>query len=125
MSKVPKIADSEWLVMKVFWSQGGLTADEVVAALKGKTKWNPLTTKTLITRLLKKGALKFKKEGRKYRYFPAIEQKLCIRHERRSFIHRVYGGTSQPMLAALIEDAKLSREEIAELKRMLDKKEKE
>ncbi|MFC1766202.1 BlaI/MecI/CopY family transcriptional regulator [Planctomycetota bacterium] len=125
MAKVPKISESEWLVMQVFWSQGGLTADEVVAALKGQTKWNPLTTKTLITRLLKKGALKFKKEGRKYRYFPAVKQELCIRQERRSFVHRVYGGTAQPMLAAFIEDAKLSSDDIAELKRMLDKKAKE
>ncbi len=117
MKNLPKISDSEWLVMQVFWSQGGLTGDEVAEKLKDKTRWSPLTTKTLINRLLKKHALRFEEEGRKYRYFPAVSQEKCVRQERRSFVQRVYGGTVRPMLAAFIEDAKLSPEDIEELKR--------
>ena len=125
MKNLPRISDSEWLVMQVFWSQGGLTGDEVVEQLKGKTKWNPLTTKTLITRLLRKQALRFEEEGRKYRYFPAVSREKCVRQERRSFVQRVYGGTVRPMLAAFIEDAELSHEDIEELKRILDQKRRE
>ena len=125
MKNLPKISDSEWLVMQVFWSQGGLTGDEVAEKLKDKTRWSPLTTKTLITRLLRKQALRFEEEGRKYRYFPAVSQEKCVRQERRSFVQRVYGGTVRPMLAAFIEDAKLSPEDIEELKRILDQKRRE
>jgi len=123
MKKLPKISESEWLVMRVLWSNGSLTANEVVKELTGKTKWKPKTIKTLITRLMKKGAVKFEKEGRKYRYYPAVSQAECVRMERRSFVRRVYGGTTRPMLAAFLEDAKLSAEDISELRKILEQKE--
>ena len=122
MKGLPRISDAEWLVMQAFWSEGRLTADEVVEKLAGKVHWNARTIRTLINRLLTKKALKFEKEGRKYRYFPAVSEEQCVRQERRSFVQRVYGGTVTPMLAAFIEEAKLSREDIEELKRMLDEK---
>lgn len=109
--------------MQVVWSaSSGLTADEVIEALRGKVTWNARTVRTLINRLLQKKALKYEKEGRRYRYFPAVKREECIRQERRSFIQRVYGGTVAPMLAAFIDDAKLSPEDVKELKRMLDRK---
>lgn len=108
--------------MQVFWSRGGCTAEDVVVALADQVDWNARTIRTLINRLLKKKALRFEKEGRRYRYFPAVSQEQCTRQERRSFVRRVYGGTVTPMLAAFIEDAKLSPGDIEELKRMLDEK---
>ena len=123
MKTLPKISESEWLVMRVLWSNGSLTANEVVKELSGKTKWKPKTIKTLITRLMKKGAVKFEKEGRKYRYYPAVSQAECVRMERHSFVRRVYGGTTRPMLAAFLEDAKLSAEDISELRKILEQKE--
>ena len=125
MEKMPKISDSEWLVMQVLWSKGPLTADGVVKELARKTKWKPKTIKTLINRLVKKGAVKFKKEGRKYRYFPAVSKAKCVRRERRSFVRRVYGGATRPMLAAFLEDSELSKEDITELKKILGQKGKE
>jgi BlaI family penicillinase repressor len=122
MKGLPKISDAEWSVMTVLWSKPGLTADQVVTALKGKVTWNARTVRTLIGRLLRKKALTFEKEGRKYRYLPIVNREQCARQERRSFVQRVYGGTVTPMLAAFIEDAQLSPEEINDLKRMLDDK---
>lgn len=123
MKGLPRISDAEWLVMQAFWSEGRLTADEVVEKLAGKVRWNARTIRTLINRLLTKKALKFEKEGRKYRYFPTVSEEQCIRQERCSFVERVYGGTVTPMLAAFIEEARLSHEDVEELKRMLDEKE--
>jgi BlaI family penicillinase repressor len=125
MKKLPKISESEWLVMQVLWSKSSLTANEVVEKLAGKTKWKPKTVKTLINRLVKKGAVKFKKEGRKYRYNARISKAECVRMERSSFVRRVYGGTSRPMLASFLEDAELSAVDIAELKKILEQKEEE
>ena len=122
MKKLPKISESEWLVMRVLWSKSPLTANEVVEKLAGKTKWKPKTVKTLINRLLKKGAVKFQKEGRKYRYYSAVSEAECVGTQSRSFIQRVYGGAARPMLAAFLEDAELSAEDIAELKKILEQK---
>ncbi|MEN6336465.1 MAG: BlaI/MecI/CopY family transcriptional regulator [Phycisphaerales bacterium] len=120
--RLPRISDAEWMVMQVLWTEPGLTADEVIDRLRGKAAWSARTIRTLINRLLRKKALGYEKEGRKYRYRPAVSQEQCVREERRSFIQRVYGGTVTPMLAAFIEEARLSPEEIEELKRMLDRK---
>lgn len=125
MKKLPKISESEWLVMRVLWSNGALTANEIVKELTGQTKWKPKTIKTLITRLMKKEAIEFKKEGRKYRYYAAVSEAKCVGAQRRSFVRRVYGGTMKPMLTAFLEDAELSAEDIAELKRILEQKGKE
>ena len=122
MKNLPKISDSEWQVMCVLWSKGAMTATEVVEELDGRTKWKPKTVKTLIDRLVKKGAVKFEKEGRRHRYYPAVGRAECIATERQSFIRRVYGGITKPMLAAFLEDAELSAEDIYELKEILEEK---
>ncbi len=122
MTTLPRISDAEWLVMKVLWSTPGQTAEGVVEALQGNVTWNARTIRTLINRLLRKQALKYEKEGRKYRYFPAVNQAHCIRQETRSFLRRVYGGTLAPMLAAFLDDAELSPEDLQELKHILDRK---
>ncbi|MHC4726105.1 MAG: BlaI/MecI/CopY family transcriptional regulator [Planctomycetota bacterium] len=122
MKKLPKISESEWLVMRVLWKTSPLTANEIVKELTGNTKWKPKTIKTLITRLTKKGAVTFEKEGRLYKYQPAVSKDECVRMERRSFVRRVYGGINKPMVASFLEDAELSVDDIAELKKILDQK---
>ena len=89
MKKLPKISESEWLVMRVLWSKSPQAANEVFEQLDGKTKWKPKTVKTLIDRLVKKGALKFEKDGRRYRYYPVVSEAQCVATERRSFVRRV------------------------------------
>ena len=122
MKTTPQISEAERVVMQVLWSEGPLTANEIIAKLKGRVKWNPRTIRTLINRLLNKHALDFDKEGKEYRYVPTVTEKQCIKRERLSFLKKVYGGATKPMIAAFIEDAKLSKDDVAELKAMLEQK---
>jgi len=122
MKKLPKISESEWLVMRVLWSKSPLSAQDIFEQLDSTTKWKPKTIKTLIDRLVKKGAVKYEKDGRRYLYYPAVGREECVTTERKSFIKRVYGGITKPMLAAFLEDAELSGEDIAELKDILEQK---
>jgi len=119
MKGLPRISESEWQVMRVLWSQAPATANVVVAALADSTTWKPKTIKTLINRLVKKGALGFEKQGRAYLYHPLVDEADCVRAESRSFLSRVYGGALLPMLAHFIEEENLSPEEIEELRRIL------
>jgi BlaI family transcriptional regulator, penicillinase repressor len=119
---LPKIADSEWRIMKLLWKKAPQTAEAMIGCLKDSTRWNPRTVKTLLNRLVKKSAISFTKNGRSYLYFPLVDEKECVRAESRSFIDRVYGGGLKPMLAAFIEEESLSKNEIEELKRILEKK---
>ena len=122
MKKIPKISMSEWQVMTVLWARSPLTANNIVKALSKKTLWKPKTIKTLISRLLAKKAVGFEKKGRQYHYFPLFSQAECVRAETKSFLARVYGGGLKPMLAAFLENQKLSQQEIEELKQILDAK---
>jgi BlaI family penicillinase repressor len=122
MGNVPRISDAEWQVMKVLWGKAPLTANEVVESLEPSTGWNPRTIKTLLNRLVKKGALGFREEGRRYLYLPLASEADCVRAERRSFLQRVYGGSLKPMLAQFLEEESLSAEELAELRRLLDER---
>jgi BlaI family penicillinase repressor len=120
--ELPKIADSEWRVMQVLWERGPQTANDVVKALSGEVKWKPRTIKTLISRLVKKGAIKVTAEGRRYRYSAAVNESACIRSETKTFVRRVYKGAMTPVLAAFLEDTDLSAREIEELQEILDQK---
>ncbi len=122
MARTPKISQSEWLVMKVLWERSPRTANEIVDELSPETRWAPKTVKTLIARLVGKKAVSYKKNGREYHYFPTVDEAACVRAESKSFLKRVYGGALMPMIAHMIEEDALSGEEIAQLKRILDRK---
>src|SRR5215211_4584007 len=125
MAKAINISDAEWEVMRVLWAAGGpRSAGEVVDAAAGPNGWSPRTVKTLLNRLVRKGALEFEARGKAYWYAPAVPQADCVRSEARSFLARVFGGDSAAMLVHFVRHTKLSRAEIAELKRILDGKEK-
>ncbi len=123
MGKLPKISDAEWEVMKVLWERAPQSANEIVEALAAR-QWSPATVRTLITRLVQKGALSFEKAGREYLYLPVVTREEGIRQERRSFLRRVYDGAVEPMLAGLLDEEDLSAEELEALHRLLDEKRK-
>ena len=122
--QLPRIADSEWRVMQVLWERGPQTANDVVDALSRQVNWKPRTIKTLISRLVKKGAVKVTEEGYRYRYSAAVDESACVRSETKSFVRRVYQGAMKPALAAFLEDADLSPEEIDDLQKILHQKRK-
>ena len=117
-----KISDAEWQVMKVLWSKSPVTANEIVDKLTAETTWKPKTIRTLINRLTGKNAVGFDKSGRQYMYYPLLSEEECVRQETKSFLSRVSTGTLKPMLAAFLEDENLSKDEIEELKKILDEK---
>ncbi|AOY77816.1 BlaI/MecI/CopY family transcriptional regulator [Clostridium formicaceticum] len=122
MKTVPRIPEAEWEVMKIIWAHSPITANDVIEKLEGVVTWKPKTVKTLLGRLVKKKVISFYKEGRTYIYFPLVMEKECIKAETQSFLQRVYGGGLQVMLANFLENHDLTKEEIQELKEILDKK---
>jgi BlaI family penicillinase repressor len=117
--------------MKVIWetppsSSGGLTAGEVVQQLEASgTRWKPRTIKTLLARLVQKGAVRADPgtdaAGRSFRYRAAVSRDACVRSESRWFLSRVFDGAVAPALLHFLQSAKLSQEEIRQLKDLLDR----
>jgi BlaI family transcriptional regulator, penicillinase repressor len=123
MKPTPHISEAEWEVMKICWGKSPVTSQQVIDALAGQHTWHPKTVKTLLNRLVKKRALGFKKEGRAYLYEPLVAERDCVTAASKSFLDRIFGGSLKPMLTHFVESRNLSPEEIAELKKLLKRKE--
>jgi BlaI family penicillinase repressor len=117
------ISDAEWQVMNVVWEGQPMTAQEILNQLEGQADWAPATVKTMLHRLVKKTILTYESQGNRYVYRSRVRRSDCVRQASRSFLDRVFGGESAPLLAHFIRSSKLSAEEISELRKILDQKE--
>ncbi|AQS05844.1 CopY/TcrY family copper transport repressor [Clostridium beijerinckii] len=124
MGEIPKISEAEWEVMKIVWTDSPRTSNQIIEALENTKDWKPKTIKTLISRLVSKNALGFKEEGRKYLYYPIVNENECIRAENQTFLSKVYNGAIKNMLVSFIKESDLSKEDIDDLKRILDERNK-
>src|ERR1700694_1226350 len=114
------ISDAESLVMDVLWSAHPLSADEVVAALAKTMDWQEPTIKTLLNRLLNKRAIAAERDGRRYLYRPLLRRADYVHAESKSLLDRLFNGRVAPLVAHFSERHKLSKKDIAELKRLIE-----
>lgn len=119
------ISESEWEVMTLVWAGAPIPAADLVENLAKKRGWAARTTRTLLERLVAKGALRYEQDGKRYLYHPAVTMADCIRQESRTFLDRVFGGKPAAMLLHLVKETPLTSDEIADLRRLLKQKEKE
>jgi len=115
-----KISQSELDVMDVLWREAPLGASEVVTRLETKKDWSARTIKTLLARLVEKGALTTEPEGRRFLYTPSISRESYVGPEARSFAKRLFGGRAAPLVAHLAAEDGLSETDIAEIEALLE-----
>ena len=115
-----QISDAESVVMDVLWKRSPLSADEVVAALSGQREWQEATVKTLLNRRLKKGAIDAGNDGRRYLYVPVLQRQAWVQGQSESLLDRLFGGRVAPLVAHFSEQRKLSRKDIADLRKLLE-----
>ena len=115
-----QISDAEAVVMDVLWKRSPLSADEVVMALSSRQDWQDATVKTLLNRLLNKGAIDAEKDGRRYLYAPVLQREAWVQGESESLLDRVFGGRVAPLVAHFSEHRKLSRKDIDDLRKLLE-----
>ena len=120
MSGNIKISEAEYEIMKVIWSSYPISTNEVVLKFKDKNQWSPRTIQTLLSRLVKKGAIGFTKRSRGFVYTPLINENDYINEESESFLNKFYNGTINSMVMNFIENDKLSHDDIEELKKILN-----
>jgi BlaI family transcriptional regulator, penicillinase repressor len=125
MSVPPKISDAEWLVMEQIWDRHPVSAGTLSRELGPSQQWTEATIKTMLGRLVKKGALNFQRDGKRYLYTPAIAREDCVRSVARGIKERIFGGQSSPMLAWFVRDTPLTDAQIEDLQKLLDAKRKQ
>jgi BlaI family penicillinase repressor len=113
------ISAAESVVMEVFWARGALSSEDVIAALESHGKWQESTVKTLLNRLLKKGALRARKDNRRYIYSPVLTRDAWLSAESHGLLDRLFGGRVAPLVSYFSEHNKLSSKDIEDLKRLI------
>ncbi len=115
-----QISEAESLVMEVLWRRQPLPAEEVIAALSATQDWQEATIKTLLNRLLKKGAVSAQKDGRRFLYTPVLAREDWMLGESQGLLERLFDGRVAPLVAHFSQQRKLSRKDIAELRKLLE-----
>ena len=118
-----QISDAEWIVMNLVWETEQIEASDVIERLAEANDWSPATVKTMLHRLVKKGALATDPIGKRYLYRSNVKRQDCVRQASRSFLDRVFGGHAVLALMHFVKASRLSASEIADLKALLDSKE--
>ena len=113
------ISEAEAVVMEVLWQQAPRSADDVVAALAHRD-WAEPTIKTLLNRLLNKGAIRAERDGRRYLYAPVLQREDWVAGESESLLQRLFDGRVAPLVAHFSQHRKLSKADVAELKRLIE-----
>lgn len=125
MEKETTPSQSEWLIMEVFWAYGAsLTAKEVIEKIREKTDMSPRMVRVLLNRLWQKGVLSYtvdEHDARVYHYFVVKSKEECQKEKSRKFVDSYFEGNQKNAMAALLQSAKLTKEQFAELEEILER----
>lgn len=114
-----RISDAEHAVMEALWRRSPQTAAEVCETVCAERGWSMATVKTLLSRLVSKGALDTQPDGRRFLYTPTFARADYVGGESKRLVERLFGGRAAPLFAHLAENEALTPEDVAEIERLL------
>lgn len=121
MGTKKRLPEGELEIMQIIWGkEPPVSRTDIESALTAKHPLAPTTILTLLSRLCEKGFLRIEKKGRTNYYYPLVNEREYRADESRAFLDRICGGSLANFAAALC-DSGVSREEIEQLKEMLEK----
>ena len=115
-----KLTEPEWQLMNALWARFPATARDIIEFMPGGTTWAYTTVKTMLTRLVKKGAIAEGKRGSISVYEPLITQKVARKNAMKNLVDKVLNGAVEPIMHFLIEENKISKKERQQLIKMLE-----
>lgn len=115
-----QISEAESQVMEVLWQRHPQAAEEVVAAVQQTQEWQEPTIKTLLNRLLNKGAISAERDGRRYLYSPLLQREDWLLEQSSSLLERLFDGRVAPLVAHFSQHRRLSQKDVAELRRLIE-----
>ena len=118
-----RLTDAEWTLMNALWDQSLATAREIGERLPEENNWAYTTIKTMLSRLVAKGAIEERKRGNTSLYEPLVSRERARRSALRLLVERAFGGAVEPLVHHLVEERTLSRRDRDELIRILREEE--
>ena len=116
MKNFSMLSDSETEIMQVIWgSDSPVTVAELLSVFENRN-WKAQTMATFLSRLVTKGLLSMKKQGKANLYSAAVSEREYQRLEAKNLLDAMYDGSVHGFLSALYGGEKISGDELAELK---------
>ena len=106
-----KLSEREWTVLTALWESNGAALGELVELLRPDTGWSRNTVLTYLTRMEAKGLVSIDKGRNPHIYRAAQDRAACQAQERRSFLQRVYHGSTGDLVTAFLKEEPISAEE--------------
>src|SRR3546814_16079044 len=103
-----RASESEMQVLSALWDKSPQTAADLTSRIGKINGWTQATVKTLLARLVQKGAVTAEADGRRYLYSPAIERADAVGEESQRFLDRLFAGPVRPLIAHLADRQALS-----------------
>jgi len=117
------LSENEWYIMQVLWEKSSASLRELCDALSGSKGWTKHAISSFLKRMLEKGAISVDESGKVKNYIPLWNKEETILEKTQSIMERVYKGDLLLMVSNAVKEQKLTKEEIEELKSMLDRME--
>jgi BlaI family transcriptional regulator, penicillinase repressor len=115
------VSDSELEVLKTLWNVGPCTVRALNSALhRLGRRWAYTTVQTLLQRLETKGYVASDRAGAAHVFRATVSRDALVSRRLRDLADQLCGGTASPMLLALVEDGRLTNEDVKHLRRLLD-----
>ena len=118
----PHITDAEGEVRRVVWANHHVTSKEVISILEDKMNWKATTIKTLLGRLVEKGALSTEQDGKKFIYTARVAEEVTVRNYTGDIFSRICNKDIGHVIGEIIKDNVLSFNDIRYLEEILEKK---
>jgi predicted transcriptional regulator len=114
------ISEAEAAIMEVLWRKSPRTTEEILAEVGPTQDWQLGTVKSLLNRLLRKEAVQATQDGRRYLYSPLLARDDYVSAESDGLLGRLFDGRVAPLVAHFSQHRRLSKKDIAELRKLLD-----
>lgn len=122
MKKV-NLSEAEWKIMNLLWEEAPRTMMQITNALKAETGWTKHTVMSFLKRMEEKNALHYEEGGKARMYYPDLKREEAARRETEDFLDRVFQGRMGMMLNTMVQQRALSKEDLAELHKILEQAE--
>jgi BlaI family transcriptional regulator, penicillinase repressor len=110
------------LIMQVLWDRGQATARDITDAINASEPIAHSTVQTLLRGLEAKASVAHKAEGRTFVFYPLVEERRFKQRATRDLLERVFGGSVGNLVAHLLQNEKVSRKEIDEIRDLINRR---
>ena len=121
IKKTNVLNPNEWIVMNALWENHPMTLSETIRQIGTRADWNYKTYQSYMVLLEKKGFITSEKRGRDKFYSPAVTREECVAQESRNIVEKLEGESLKMLMASMVRDSDLKKEDYAELKDLLEK----